>query len=446
MDVLWMVLSATLGASGLNFWRKRRAKKEKLADIWRVAAQLLYYRLEPAPGRPLRMLGSEGDISVLAELSRGSDRAAHTHIVARPTKHRIPITLRPRGVFGTDDGLQLGEPEFDRAIVSSGEELELRALLTTRTRFKLTHLLGSYGGEVVNGNVVIRRVPPQTTAELVAWVRLSIEVAQALTLEPKELDERLWTALLEESVPKLRAKLFDALLRRLRGQKREEMLKMMLLDATFALRLKAAMEMGPQGEAALVHMYESNANEPQERAEALTSLALGSASKARSRPLVLEALEHAHKEVVIAAALIFARWKDAQALPNIFAVVRSSDPATAQALLEAIGKMRNPKAEPFLLEQLAIYQTAQPGRALAVIEALGASGGASSVAPLNRLAQTSKERALKSAARKAVHFIQGRLGPAKAGAISMVEAGETGGALSETQDGGISLAHEDPDP
>ncbi len=220
---------------------------------------------------------------------------------------------------------------------------------------------------------------------------------------------------------------------------------MMLLDASFALRLKAAIEMGPQGEAAIVHMYESTLNLPEGRAAALTSLALGSASKARSRPMVLEALGHGHPEVVVAAALILARWKDVEALPNLFALVRSSSPATASALLEAIGKMRSPKAEHFLLEQLALYQTAQPRRALAVIEALGASGGTVSVAPLNQLAQSTKDRALKSAARKAVHFIQGRLGPAKAGDISVVEAADSG-ALSEAQGGAISVTKDDPEP
>ncbi len=107
---------------------------------------------------------------------------------------------------------------------------------------------------------------------------------------------------------------------------------------------------------------------------------------------------------------------------------------TALAVAKALLALEDPQSEPALIGLLS-HDAAEVRKAAA--QALGKFGTVAAVEPLLPLTEGVLASAeLKEAARTAVRQIQGRLGPADAGRLSVAEATGSSGALSLASAGG----------
>ncbi len=193
------------------------------------------------------------------------------------------------------------------------------------------------------------------------------------------------------------------------------------------LRRLALRGLGPESIDPLLEMVAKD-REPQLRAEALTHLAAFAGE--RLWPVLAGALRSEHQEVRRAAVEAAGRTHDLASVPPLLALATDADPATVQAVAEALGKLGDPQAGPTLLRLLG-HDSIEVRRA--AVTALGLAGTIAAVEPLLGVSEGMlADGELQQAAREAVARIQSRLGNAEAGRLSLSEHEQRSGALSLT--------------
>jgi HEAT repeat protein len=144
------------------------------------------------------------------------------------------------------------------------------------------------------------------------------------------------------------------------------------------------------------------------------------------------------RRVAVAA---IARAKDAALLDRIAALAENARPDLAETIAEALGSLRDPRAEPALL-RLLLHESDSVRRAAAA--ALGQAGTIRAVQSLLPLTEEVFAIGLKTTAREAIVRIQQRLGDAEAGRLSLVaEAPAEGGVSIAPEAGALSVLSSD---
>lgn len=324
-------------------------------------------------------------------------------------------TLFGKALAGAD--LEVGDPDFDRALYARGTERILRALLDRDTRRRLRNAIGGRIAEdrdVISrlsiGDGVIRAHFPQVVSgpeePHAATVRALLDLAQQLE-DPSDVAARL--AAIATSEDLLRVRL--SALRCLHGEAPESALARTTLenlartDPDGEMRLEAALLLGEEGRPMLAELAADRTVEDALSARAVETLG-------------------PHLRLEPARGI----------LENALRVRRL---LTAAAAARALGASASPEAEEPLLVAL---RDEDADVRLAAAKALGHVGGAQAVLPLKAVEGVGGP--LRNAARAAIARIQQRLTGARPGQLALTSAAEGQVALAEDERGRVALPDE----
>ncbi|HEY3448910.1 MAG TPA: HEAT repeat domain-containing protein [Myxococcales bacterium] len=209
-------------------------------------------------------------------------------------------------------------------------------------------------------------------------------------------------------------------------------------DRSPLIRMKAAAIVGgDRGFAALAKLVDDPGLPAPLRAMAMDALPRASTPVSREE-LVARHLRSDEGPLRVAAARAVGRLKLAGLLEPLRRLATVEDPACQEATAKAMGALGDPGAEPALL---GLLSHSRREIRIAAAVALGLVGTRAAIAPLGDAAAGGHGArplstlvrdgdALEAAARKAMRRIQGRLGGASAGQLSVVPDAQVAGGLS----------------
>jgi hypothetical protein len=142
------------------------------------------------------------------------------------------------------------------------------------------------------------------------------------------------------------------------------------------------------------------------------------------------------------AAAACGELRHAGATARLIRALDRLDPSSAKVVVEALGTIGDPAAEPALI---TLLNSEDEDTAIAATHALNRFGTVAAVEPLRaRIDDVLADRTLKQAARDAIEAIQGRLRGAERGQLGLAEAAGAQGRLSVSDppaDGRLSLSN-----
>jgi len=346
--------------------------------------------------------------------------------------------------------IQVGDPRFDDTLFVRGPEPLVRAILDSETR-RLTvqvfegriEVLDADTTRLLESVVTVRsgvlRVEAVNVIASPRWLgeclRGLLDVARRLA-HPADIPGRLAANGQADPLSEVRLANLRTLLAEYRGLPGTlRVLRSALNDPDPGVGLWAAIELGEEGRPVLQQIA-SNPRVPEEvQARALWSLgehlSLEEALAVLSR--ALRSWRHPVAEACLVALGQRGGPESVDPLAKVLAVERG---ALAAAAARALGATGEPSAEGPLTREL---RRRDGGTGVACAEALGDVGSSLAVPRLRAVESTSKDEALRRAAREAVAQIQGRLTGATPGQLSLTEAESGQLSLTEDQTGRVAL-------
>jgi HEAT repeat protein len=402
--------------------------------VWRSAAQQAgLAEVEEAEGSlsgGAFLSGCSGDLRVRLEGYRRGKYERGTKIVVTGLGHGAGgLSLRREG-FATaieksligEREIEVGDRAFDDEYYVQGQAPLALAILDPETRRRLAGLLrgrvavpdrepidvhASLSDGVLD--VRVKESGLSSNRERVPEILAGVLDVARLLVAPLDVAARIAANVGREPEARARLKGVLMLAREFpRHPATRETLLAAREDASEEVRLRAAMALGAEGRETLVDLVERAGTDDSCAARAIGALG--------------DRVPEGLAESTLRRALGGARR-----------------PQTAQACLEALGRLGRAAAEGLLLE--ALRGDDLPVSAAAA-QALGGAGTVAAVAPLREAAERRGE--LRSAARQAIAEIQSRLAGAGPGQLSL--AGREAGALSlaDGEPGRLSLTEEVP--
>jgi hypothetical protein len=430
VEPLLGLIAAAIGASVAYLVTSERRRTQ--LQTWRLAAtRSAISDVEASEGgifEGAALAGRSGDLRVRLEGYRRGKYERGTKIVITGLGHGAGgLSLRREGLgtaiekrFIGEREIEIGDPAFDDEYYVQGQAPLALAILEPETRRRLAGLL--------RGQVAVEGREPvevdATLADGVLEVRVkesgfsgsrehvpvilagALDVARLL-VSPKDVAARIAENVRREPEPGARLR---AVLTLAREFSPHPATRATLLaareDASEEVRLRAAMFLGEEGRETLLDLVARTGTDDACAARAIEALG--------------ERLPEGLAEATLRRALGGA-----------------GRPLTAQACLQALGRLARPDAEGLLLE--ALHSEDLPV-SVAAARALGRAGAVTAVAPLREAAERGGD--LRRAARQAIAGIQARLAGAEPGQLSL--AGGEAGALSlaDGEPGRLSLADE----
>jgi HEAT repeat protein len=423
-------------------------------DSWlRTARELsLNFESKGLMGQ-LSMTGRRGAFDVRAETfykSSGDTRETWTRVGVVHAEDRIPRQLELKGegawsglkkVFTGEDVL-LGDKLFDEVVHVTGQEEVAVAVLGREARSAVMRLVCELDGKVKDGCVQLeRKGVMRPESELGDALRALVSVAQCLVLD--SVSGALRANALQDPDPGTRLRNLQLLVEKFSGaQDTNRALEGALLDPAAEIRLLAAARIGSaRALPVLAALVEDRAAAEEVRVAALEKL-LAQFDYPKAAPSVAAALAAQGDRLRRAALSGIAVACDASFLQTIIALAAGAPGPVAEAAAKALGNFGDARAESVLL-QLLKRDSVEVQRAAAA--ALGLVGTVRAVEPLLLLTQgLLADARCKELARDAVRRIQGRLGDAAAGQLSLTEHADQAGGLSVAPGGGeLSIAPSD---
>ena len=431
MEGLLGLVAFTIAASVAYLLSSDRRRAQRQA--WRAAAARAGLS-EVAEGeggifRGAFLAGSRDGLLVRLESYRRGKYERGTRIVVTGLGHGAGgLTLRREGL-GTafeksvvgEREIEVGDPAFDAEYFIQGQAPLALAILDGETRRRV--------GRLLRGRV---DVPGRQPVGVGAWMTdgvLQVEVKESGFTGNRERIPEILEGVLD--VARLLTAPKDVAGRIAANLSREAEAGARLQDL---LALSREFPRHPATREALL----AARGDPSEEVRLRTGIALGE----EGRETLLDLVRGAGKSDVCAARAVGALGgslpPDVASETLRRALGGAGRPLTAQACLDALGRLGRPEHECLLLEALG---SGDPEVAVAAARALGRAGTAAAVVPLREAAERGGKR--RPAARQAIAEIQARLQGAAPGQLTLAGTGTGSLSLAEDEPGQLSLAEEE---
>jgi HEAT repeat protein len=344
--------------------------------------------------------------------------------IRREVPHRTPGSVRE---------IEVGDGLFDRTFLIEGPTRIVALLLTAEARRQLVSLNAESLRLVLAGGELLVEVSEWKLPQILA---LLLDLGRRLA-EPVDAAQRLAENVQQD--PEAGARLHNLILlaRELPGDPRTvDVLRRAASDASLHVRLRAAIELGAEGRAALAEIAEGLEDDT---CSAAALSALGCELPLdRTQGILVHALCQRRLQTARACLEELGRGGGAAAVETLAKVLAREHGELAAAAALALGAAGATAAEPPLLHALR----RDPAELrVAAASALARAGSSSAVLPLKEAAaRFPGDGALQKAARQAIAEIQSRVQGASPGQLSLSadEAGQL--SLAQAEAGELSLA------
>ncbi|MBP7243411.1 hypothetical protein [Amaricoccus sp.] len=452
-EVVFYVVAFTVSAlAPYSLWYLMRSGKHAMDD-WPAAAASLGLVVTQRERLWRHRVVAECDrLRATFSASQGDqEHATWTHIVVarrdRPA-HAIWIELSSLAQLAAGRppaaDVTTGDHGFDRAATLLGPATHLLATLDAATRARLIFLARNGPVTVVSGEVQVTVDEGQLETARRRHLESVIAVSDRLFGE-LDLEVELARNAREDPHPGARERNLAELARTFRGAPRtQEVLRAALADASPAVRIRAACELGEEGREFLQRVTEDDAAGDEIVAAAIR--ALGAHFGADRVERMLKPALRARRGATAAACIERLGAGDvADAVATLSRILRVERGPLAIAAAGALGRLAGSSADPAaegpLVEALA---TEDREVALAVVEALERVATVAAIAPLSAAAERNRRvPGLLQAVRRAIAAIQSRVPGAAHGQLSLAPALGGSISLAPEQSGQLSLA-DDP--
>ncbi|MET0556503.1 MAG: HEAT repeat domain-containing protein [Vicinamibacteria bacterium] len=438
LELLAGIAAATGLVAGGAAWHRadRRRRVTARRDV-AVACGLTDVALGPAGG----LTGRKGRLEVAMRPYRDQSRIGEgTRIVIGGLLPGLRLAQPGIGArlwraLGERD-LEVGDPGFDSAALLHGPALEVRALFDATTRAAARTALEAFASLTVERGQLTADSDEATGGARPRLVAADLEILLDLArrLRPPETPQsRLAQIAHADPLATVRAQALATLTEsEPRHPETRTALRAALTDASPALRLQAARELGDEGASTLLALADDFAAGDALSAEALA--ALGDRFTVEQARRILQRAAVTDRAACARAALaVVARGGAAEVAAIADVLARSSEPIRAAAAA-ALGTIAAPSAIAPLRSALRAQSFVV---AAAAARALGSCGSADEVEPLREVEARGGD--VGRAAREAVAAIQSRLSGATPGQVSL--AGGDAGRVSvvDSPGGRVSL-------
>lgn len=461
MDGLEFILPLTVGAIVLAV---QFAIRSSSASTWKHTAESLGLRFTPAGimSGP-RMEGHLAGFDVKAEVVRGGGRGTnndHTRVVVDGAG-RIPIDIALAsetfwsGLDVMGQEIEIGDKPFDDLVRVRGVESTVLAVLSEEARALVAQYIREDKGIVKDGDVSCTRAGHERDGnKLEARVVRMVRVAEAMSIREREIPERLAQNVEQDPSAGVRHRNLDYLTRFFRrSPAAERACEKALTDASPRVRLLAGRTIGGRGMTTLEALVQ-DPDVPRDVAAKAFEILAERLPRADLEKRTLEVLRSPNDALVIHALAVTEKERFLSARPRVMGLLEGRRPPVIAAAARTMGIMEDPRTTTRLVGLLDHEDDAVK---IAACEGLGRGGSIDAVETLLEHSKgLFKNATLKNAARAAIEAIQGRVGGADGGRLSVVEekdagalsvaAGEAGsvavveGARAE---GGVSIADEE---
>ncbi len=438
--VLLMTALPTLVGWALYSVGRQRARDE-IEDWRRVATAVGLEDLEPVRrgvlGSTPRLTGRAGHLWVQLSTERSGNDERYRfaigglgHEPAGLTLHSEDLGSRVAKTLGQRE-LEIGDPAFDDQLYVKGSLALAQAIFDAEARLSTIRLFADPSARVWLSEGVLyyesaasQVMPPWVEQQL----SLVLDVARQLS-RPADVPGRLAANALRDPLPSARLAKLDTLVRDFPTLPvTRETLRSALDDASPGVRLRAAIELGEDGEGRLLDLALDHSGPEEIQAGALE--ALGDRLPLDAGQDVLSHALRSRRLVVAEACLAGLGQRGGSAVVTSLAKVLAVERGPlAVAAARALGASGEASGEAPLA---AALDRTDEGLGVVVVEALGQVGSAAAVPRLRRVEETAGDTTLRRAARQAVARIQARLTGATPGQLSL--AGGESGQLSLSAD------------
>jgi HEAT repeat protein len=407
--------------------------QSNLSTAWRKVAGELGLE-STSPSAVWNLQGKKDGFSVSVSLDNSTPNVFSRVVVdARST---LPPTLVITPASMSSPGqARTGDAAFDRVVDLRGDSLRV-SILTQAERDALASFLRDFGGEVRFGTISCRLPGQRPDADqLKRALQLALDVARSLTVPPDVQPDRLRQIALTDPNAEVRARTVRHLFERASTQEVARAVAKDLLNdpevTNLALRLAAAKGLGGREAFEPLRKLAEDPGAGPIAAEALQALVEVYSCDKLSASLVL-ALKAPSSSVRRTAVKAIAAARHTELVEEVCRATEGADAELLVTIADALGHLRDPRAEPILVSLLRDESEAVRH---ASARALGELGSAAAVEPLLALTK-GFGGSLKQVAQESISRIQARLGPADTGRLSMSEHAPSAGALSVPQSGG----------
>jgi hypothetical protein len=432
----------------------RLAIRDDRKEVWQALARDLDTTYARSRFGPHVVEGRLHGQRVRVEEVHSGGRNSSTQIEVRVDSHLDPELVLSNGgqwaelkqLFGGRD-LKVGDTEFDRRVEVKGPEVNALAALNEPARRAIEALEAAVAkGVTFNGGALKFKLSGHLVENRAFWggveraqvrqlIQQAVHAGELLSVPHRDLRAALARNALQDSVPEVRIRNLQALaahyphgaLARKAGQRAIQE------DDPHLRLLGARLLGGDQGAAELATLAKGLGFTPALRVAALAELARTSRftqlwQAAREMLSAEDASFQRDVLGVLGALRAQAPADPERALLGDRIAVLALDPPLADACALALAAVGDSLSQPVLLRLLGAGETAVK---IAAANALARVGTIEAVAPLVEQARPVLMNGdLKEALREAVRRIQGRLGDAEEGRLSLATQPEAAGGLS----------------
>ncbi len=447
--IVRLLALAVAGSVGyLVFWMRSQGR----AGYWREAAKaggLANIRVSTLLGIESELTGAAGPLAVTIRAYHRGKQEYGTRIVVGGLRHgAYALSIRPEGVTSSiektlgEREIELGDPAFDEAAFVRGAPALIRAIFDAETR-RLTRTLlsGTLRVEGPMGSKMLENLRVSLSDDELrvdirsslfdgteAWLPAILPRLLALgsrLRRPDDLAARIGANIRGEALEEVRLASLRTLTSEFASHEAtRDALLAALEDDSMAVRLHAAIALGPGGQEALAGLAFERA--PDDVA-AQAIAALGPACPVdRAIARLRQARDAGQAATAMACIDRLGASGTAPAVDELIGMLVSAGESLAAAAARALGRMGNAAVESPLIAALG-HESGEVRVASA--EALARVGTPLSVVPLREAASAHRlDPALRRAARQAVAEIQSRVRGASPGQLSL--AGEQAGQVT----------------
>jgi HEAT repeats len=342
------------------------------------------------------------------------------------------VSIRPQTAIQPAE-VEVGDKRFDDTFFVGGPSNLVLALLDAETRRLLFHMSLNGKLDISRGELRVVQMPDKNVPHALP---LLLDVGRRFA-QPMDIPRRLAENAHQDPISGVRLQNLLVLIRELPNDPATaEALRKACSDPSPEIRLRAARELGDAGQAVLVELAGSQADDAVS-AQAVSILGQ-KLSFDLTRAFLDQALRKRRFRTARACLTALGRSEDAAAVDLLAKVLARERGELADAAAEALGRTGSPAAEAPLIQALG-RERAEIRAAAA--KALGHIGSATAVPPLKEAAERfSHDPELRRATRQAIAEIQSRLPGASPGQLSLsgAEAGQL--SLAGAEAGQLSIA------
>jgi hypothetical protein len=348
--------------------------------------------------------------------------------------------------------LDTGDDRFDAGLRTTGNERDVRALLTQRARQLLLQLATTHGVSIQAGEIVM---PLGTTSRSNRRRTIDRQLDQLSQLAEAlygrtRTQQLLETALSETELAPVRGRALAALRLKKSDSAAAQQAQARLLASTDPeVWLHAGIALGPAGGQLLERLLADQAFDSQHRSDAVEPLARTLSREAAVIRLA-RLLEDRSGLVRSAALRALAARKIAPPLEVIEGAIGPGSPElleAASALISSVATRGGSRLLIDVVERFWDEGWARPGPLVGCLDAVGDSGGTADIEPLLAIVDRANgvdpglgSGAIRIAAERSIATLQARLGMAQAGGLSLAApTGDQGGLSLADQGGQLEL-------